>query len=79
MPFITYEARNILDPHINNMLDNIADQGQLAYVLYRLVLPGKRYENYSKARAVLKDVYEVLTGEFMEYESRKKRENGDIL
>ena len=79
MPYIAQDKRTILDPHISELSAGIADHGQLAYTLYRLVLPSKRYEHYSRARAVLTDVYDVITEEFLAYEANKRLENGDIL
>ena len=78
MPYITPDLRNALDPKINALWGMIALRGELAYAIYRLVLPSKSYVNFSSARAVLKDVYDVITAEFLAYEAMKRVENGDI-
>ena len=79
MPFITPNQRNALDPMIDVLSGMIKFRGEGAYVLYRLVLPSKSYATFSSARAVLKDVYDVITEEFLTYEAKKRLENGDIL
>ena len=79
MPYIKQEIRNKLDPYIHSLASVIVAPGELAYVVDRLVLPVGTYAAYSAARAVLKDVYDVITEEFLSYERKKRGENGDIL
>ena len=79
MPYITLYQRARLDPDINTLLSTIENRGELAYSIYRLVMKGKRYENFSAARAALKDVYDMLTEEYIEYEKQKRTDNGGIL
>ena len=78
MPYIASDLRKALDPSINALSAAIKLRGEWAYVIYRLALPSKSYATFSSARAVLKDVYDVITAEFLAYEAMKRMENGDI-
>ena len=79
MPYIPQRERDVLDPDIDRLARCIATRGQLTYAVYRLVLPGTSYDMLSTARAVLRDVLDVISAQYLQYETRKERENGRIL
>ena len=79
MPYIKQQMRDKLDPYIHSLASVIASRGELAYTIYKLVLQVRGYTEYSAARAVLTDVLDVITIDFMEYERKKRDENGDIV
>jgi len=78
MPYIDPLERDHLDPLIASIAPHIATPGQLAYVIYRLVLPRVSYKSLSAGRAVLKDLYDILTKMLLDYEDIKRVQNGDI-
>ena len=78
MPYITSVERNRLNPAITALREVVKSQGDLAYAIYCLVLPSKRYQCSSAGRAVLKDVYDILTEELLDYERQKRHDNGGI-
>jgi hypothetical protein len=79
MPWIPKEDRPKLDEFIAPLMGTIEHQGDLAYTIYRLVLPHRSYRTMSGARAVLRDLYDIITEELLLYEAQKKKDNGPIL
>ena len=81
MPFITSSERDALDSMIDNLSHAIKTQGQRAYVVYRLAFDPnivRGYTSISKARAILKDTFDILTVRLLRYEDEKEKENGGI-
>ena len=80
MPFIKWYDRLRYDEKIEELLHSLLNgtQGDVAYVVYRLVKRENRYTALSKARAVLRDVLDILDEEYLAYEHKMRNENGDI-
>lgn len=80
MPYIQVSERKNLNKLLSLLKVGSRKQGELAYLIYRIAFRDRPYgyEGLSLARAVVKDVYDVLTKELMEYEDEKRSENGAI-
>ena len=79
MPYITPDRRPGLTELAQHARLAAQTQGELAYLIYRLVLPVKGYATLSQARAVLRDVLDILNEDYLDYEEDMKKRNGDIL
>jgi hypothetical protein len=79
MPWIPQADRPKLDDYIAPLATTIQNQGELAYAIYRIILPHRTYRTMSGARAVLADLYDIITEELLEYEAAKRKENGGII
>lgn len=84
MPYIHPEDRQVIDPHVEALAENIADEGHLNYVITRLIGKylidrGLHYSSINEVAGVLQKV----AAEFDErvtrpYEDLKIGENGDV-
>jgi hypothetical protein len=83
MPYIRQERREVLDKYLYGLPAEIGSAGDLAYVLYRLMLSYWRaapsYARWAELRGIVDDhVDEFRRRVVEEYENRKIGENGDV-
>lgn len=80
MPYIKVPDRKILNKLLAPLKISSLKQGELAYLIYKVAFRDRpySYEGLSLARAVVRDVLDVLTKELLEYEDEKRSENGAI-
>lgn len=84
MPYIPQKDRIALDPLINQLSNLIVSEGELNYVLTRLVKgyidrEGACYATYNKAIGVLECAkLELYRRPVAAYEGQKLNQNGDV-
>ena len=85
MPYIEEYRRLKFIPHLNQILDNIKESGEMTYCIFWLMvnwLRSKSAQNYnerSNSKKVCRDALDEYMRRYMDaYEDRKIKENGDI-
>ena len=84
MPYIKQDKRDVLDPHLVRLAENIASEGELNYCIYRLSCllvdrMGESYDTYSLCGSAMEHAkLEWYRRRVAPYEDKKIRENGDI-
>ena len=84
MPYIKPEKRELIDPHIDALVDTLGDEGGLNYVITRivakyLVAMGVRYDSINTVAGVLQKVAAEFDARVTRpYEELKIFQNGDI-
>lgn len=85
MPYISPAVREVIDPHIQPLSENIRTAGDLNYAVTRLALQflegrGLGYGNISEVIGTLHLVASEMERRLIsEFEDRKIEENGDVL
>ncbi len=87
MPYITKDARKVLDPEIDKLCRDLHDNdwpvGEITYIFYRILLRmfklRRGYQSICEAKGILGCVADDLwTKHFEPYEREKEKLNGDV-
>lgn len=83
MPYITQPRRDHIDPMMYGLSERIETPGDLAYVVYRLMLHYWRrapsFARWAEMRGAVGDMADEFRRRVIcEYEDQKMKENGDV-
>lgn len=86
MPYISQERRRQLNPAIRTLegpLEEYCSAGDIAYIVYRLMLfywrRGPSFAQWATLRGAIADqIDEFRDRHIRDYEAGKRRENGDV-
>jgi hypothetical protein len=83
MPYILQERREVLDKYLYGLPAEIGSAGDLAYVIYRLMLGYWRaapsYTRWAELRGIVDDQVDEFRRRVVgPYEDDKRRINGDV-
>lgn len=84
MPYIKEDKRQVLNPHLEALARDVANEGELNYCIYKLSCllidkMGESYSNYSMCSSAMEHAkLEWYRKRVAPYEEKKMAENGDI-